>query len=220
MKKAFIAILIVFIFMFTGCNKNEKNTFTAVIDSVSLGSIMVTTKAYSSFDKASVSITDKTKMISIDGKSINSVDFSIGDEVEIVFDGEIRDSYPVQITATKITVKSNGKDVLVVKAEYKKITAKQAKEQLDSDKSIILVDVRTVDEYKENHISGSILIPDFDIETIAPTKLTDKNAKILVYCRSGNRSATASKKLIEMGYTNVYDFGGIRDWPYETVSGE
>lgn len=220
MKKAFIVFLIGFVFIFTGCKSVKEQTFIAVIESISANSIMVKTKVMDDFDKASVSITDKTKIISIDGKTIDIKGLELGDEVNIVFDGTIRDSYPVQITATKITVKENRKDVQTVKADYKKITAKQAKEQLDSDKSIILVDVRTLDEYKESHISGSILIPDFDIETLAPTKLVDKEAKIFVYCRSGNRSATASKKLIEMCYTNVFDFGGIRDWPYETVSGE
>jgi len=64
-----------------------------------------------------------------------------------------------------------------------------------------------------------MLIPVDVIETEAPVKLTDKNAEIFVYCRSGNRSVTASQALVELGYTNVYNLGGINDWPYETEAG-
>ena len=107
-----------------------------------------------------------------------------------------------------------------MKGEYHKITAMEAKERMDSGDDIIILDVRTQDEYEESHIPGAILIPNETIGTEMPDQLPDAGQEILVYCRSGNRSAQAAKKLVEAGYTKIYDFGGIMDWPYETVSGE
>ena len=107
-----------------------------------------------------------------------------------------------------------------MKGEYHKITAEEATESLDSGDDIIILDVRTQDEYEESHIPGAILIPNETIGTEMPEQLPDAGQEILVYCRSGNRSAQAAKKLVEAGYTQIYDFGGIMDWPYETVSGE
>ena len=105
------------------------------------------------------------------------------------------------------------------KAEYRKITVEKAKEMIDNDENVIIIDVRTETEYKEKHIPNAILIPNQTINNEPPSQLVDKNAVILVYCRSGSRSKAASKKLVEMGYTNIYDFGGIIDWSYETISG-
>ena len=98
--------------------------------------------------------------------------------------------------------------------QYQKITAEEAKKMMDNE-DVLILDVRTQEEYNEGHIKNSILLPDTEIDSKAHEILKDKNAKILVYCRSGRRSAEASKKLIKMGYTNVYDFGGIIDWNYE-----
>ena len=72
----------------------------------------------------------------------------------------------------------------------------------------------------EQRLEGAILIPDYEIRIRAEKELPDKNAIILIYCRSGRRSELAAVELVNLGYTNVYDFGGIIDWPYETVSGE
>ena len=83
---------------------------------------------------------------------------------------------------------------------------------------MIVLDVRTHAEYDSGHIKDAVLLDSGDVSAKAATVLPDKNATILVYCRSGNRSATASKLLIEMGYTKVMDFGGIIDWPYEVVT--
>ncbi|MDY4605229.1 rhodanese-like domain-containing protein [Clostridium tertium] len=80
-----------------------------------------------------------------------------------------------------------------------------------------MLDVRSEEEYNSGHIENSILIPIDKLEEEAENILNDKNKKILVYCRSGNRSKKASNILLEKGYTNVYDFGGIKDWPYEIV---
>ena len=79
------------------------------------------------------------------------------------------------------------------------------------------MDVRTPEEYTEGYIKGAVNLPNEDIKDTPPALLPDKNAKILVYCRSGNRSQEASQKLIDMGYSQVYDFGGIIDWPYEII---
>jgi rhodanese-related sulfurtransferase len=105
------------------------------------------------------------------------------------------------------------------KSLHQTITAAQAKEMMDSGKPFILLDVRTDEEYNEKRIDGAILISDYEIADKAEDALTDKDATILVYCRSGRRSALAAAELARMGYTDVYDFGGIIDWPYETVSG-
>ena len=99
---------------------------------------------------------------------------------------------------------------------YMNISAKEAKEIMDSQKDYIILDVRTREEYDEIHIPGAILIPDYEIKEKATDILKDKNQLILVYCRSGRRSKIAANSLIEMGYTNIREFGGIIDWPYET----
>ncbi|MFA7371805.1 MAG: rhodanese-like domain-containing protein [Sphaerochaetaceae bacterium] len=103
-------------------------------------------------------------------------------------------------------------------AQYRKISPELAKEMMDSEEELIVVDVRTPDEYNQGHIAGALLIPNETISTTtAPAELGDKEALILVYCLSGVRSAQAARKLVSLGYTNVYDFGGIIDWPYEVV---
>lgn len=101
---------------------------------------------------------------------------------------------------------------------YHKITAEEAKDKMDEG-NVTVVDVRTAEEYSDCRIPGAILIPNESIDTEPPQELPDKDAAVLLYCRSGNRSRQAADKLIDMGYTNVYDFGGIMDWPYETDGG-
>jgi len=105
-------------------------------------------------------------------------------------------------------------------AVYRKINAAEAKQMMDGGGDFILLDVRTDEEFLEKRIAGAVLIPDYEIAERALAELPDKDARILVYCRSGRRSALAAQDLLDLGYTNVYDFGGIIDWPYETVSGE
>ena len=100
---------------------------------------------------------------------------------------------------------------------YHKIDAKKAKEMMDAGK-VTIVDVRTQQEYREKHIPDAVLVPNETIEEEAKDKLTDTDAVLLVHCRTGVRSKQASDKLVQMGYKNVYDFGGINDWPYDTVS--
>lgn len=97
------------------------------------------------------------------------------------------------------------------------ISAEKAKEIIDSEDDEIVLDVRSIDEYNEGHIEGAILLPSDEIKEKIKTLIPDKNKIILLYCRSGRRSALAAKELIEFGYTNVYDFGGIINWDYEIV---
>ena len=100
-------------------------------------------------------------------------------------------------------------------AVYVNITAEEAKQIMDSEEGYIILDVRTQEEYDQGHIPGAILIPDTEIEAKAEEALTDKDQLILVYCRSGRRSKLAAEALVELGYTNIREFGGIIDWPYE-----
>ena len=98
---------------------------------------------------------------------------------------------------------------------YVNITAEEAKEIMDSEEGYIILDVRTQEEYDHGYIPGAILIPNTEIEDRAEEVLTDKDQLILVYCRSGRRSQLAAEALVELGYTNIKEFGGILDWPYE-----
>ena len=99
---------------------------------------------------------------------------------------------------------------------YRKITAEQASEMMNTQE-VVIVDVRTQSEYDEGHIQNAVLIPNETIGSEPPANLPDKNAVILVYCRSGRRSEEAARKLVNLGYVSVYDFGGINDWTYGTV---
>ena len=101
-------------------------------------------------------------------------------------------------------------------AVYVNITAEEAKQIMDSEEGYIILDVRTQEEYDQGHIPGAIVISHEEIAEKAEDVLTDKDKLILVYCRSGRRSKIAAEALVELGYTNIKEFGGIIDWPYET----
>ena len=103
-------------------------------------------------------------------------------------------------------------------AILEKINAKEAKEIMDGSEDYILLDVRTDEEFNSGHIEGAILLPDYEIEEKAAEVLEDKSTTLLIYCRSGRRSALAAQVLSDLGYTRVYDFGGIIDWPYDIVT--
>ena len=100
-------------------------------------------------------------------------------------------------------------------AVYVNITAEEAKQIMDIEEGYIILDVRTQEEYDQGHIPGAIVIAHEVIAEKAEDVLTDKDQLILVYCRSGRRSKIAADALVEMGYTNIKEFGGIIDWPYE-----
>lgn len=101
-------------------------------------------------------------------------------------------------------------------AVYVNITAEEAKQIMDTEEGYIILDVRTQEEYDQGHIPGAIVISHEEIAEKAEEVLTDKDQLILVYCRSGRRSKIAAEALVELGYTNIKEFGGIIDWPYET----
>ena len=111
---------------------------------------------------------------------------------------------------TEILVSEKGE-----KTMYEQITAEEAKKIMDSGEEHIILDTREQDEFDEGHIPGAILIPYTEIENKAEEMIPDKNAQILVYCRSGRRSKIASESLAKLGYTNVKEFGGIIDWSWE-----
>lgn len=103
-------------------------------------------------------------------------------------------------------------------AVYMNITAEEAKKIMGTESEYVILDVRTEEEFAQGHIPGAMLIPDYAIREEAEKALPDKDALILVYCRSGRRSKNAAQILLELGYTNIREFGGIIDWPYETVT--
>lgn len=105
-------------------------------------------------------------------------------------------------------------------AAVQKISAEEAHAMMASDKTAVL-DVRTPEEYAEGHVVNARLLPldAIDAETAAAVA-PDKDEPVLVYCRSGARSAEAAQALAQLGYRHVYDFGGIIDWPYDTVEGD
>ena len=100
-------------------------------------------------------------------------------------------------------------------AAYMNITAEKAKQIMDSEDGYIILDARTQEEYDQGHIPGAIVISHEEIAEKAEEVLTDKEQLILVYCRSGRRSKIAAEALVELGYNNIKEFGGIIDWPYE-----
>ena len=110
------------------------------------------------------------------------------------------------------------RDGMVKENTYTQISQDEAKAMMSSDSGYVIVDVRTVDEFSSGHIPNAICIPNEDITTSKPELLPDINQEILVYCRSGRRSKEAAQKLADIGYTNVYEFGGIIDWTGEIVT--
>ena len=101
---------------------------------------------------------------------------------------------------------------------YTQISQDEAKKMMEQDGTQIIVDVRMQEEYDSGHIPGAICIPNESIGTEPPEELPDFDQIILIYCRSGNRSKQAAQKLFDMGYTNIYEFGGINDWTGEVVT--
>ena len=111
---------------------------------------------------------------------------------------------------TSIIVTNKGENAM-----YVEITPQEAKKIMESGEEHIILDVREQEEFDEGHIPGAILIPYTEIENKAIEMLPDKDVQILVYCRSGRRSKIASESLAKLGYTDIKEFGGIIDWPYE-----
>ena len=98
---------------------------------------------------------------------------------------------------------------------YKQISQDEAKKMID-DGGVIILDVREKEEYDAGHLKGAVLLPVGSITTDTAAKVIDsKDSVVLVYCRSGNRSKKASATLAKLGYTNIYEFGGITSWKYD-----
>lgn len=99
---------------------------------------------------------------------------------------------------------------------YTQISYEEAKKMIDERDDIIILDVRTQEEFEGGYIKGAILFPSQEVnEETAAQKLPDKDQTILIYCSSGGRSKKVAQQLVDMGYTNIYEFGGINSWPYE-----
>lgn len=201
---AFLMIAVVMVMLISaGCNDENANqtvTYQGKIISMSDNENFVI-RVTNSADLISLSINEEVEF----GKGV-SKNFSVGNLIEIQTSPEVMESWPLQVNLYKITKNEP--------ASYLKISQEVAKKIMDTQEAIVL-DVRTIEEFKEGHIENAVLLPVDQIENDADKVLSNKNASILVYCRSGNRSKSASLKLIELGYKNVYDFGGIGSWEYE-----
>ena len=124
----------------------------------------------------------------------------------------------ILITLLLLTGCGNAEPTQPTQATYQQITQETAKEMMDSQE-IVILDVREQHEYDSSHIPEAVLLPVGTItEETASEVIGDLDTVVLVYCRSGNRSKTASQALADLGYTNIYEFGGINDWPYEVES--
>lgn len=140
----------------------------------------------------------------------NGVNSNLNPDNVITADVEITDSESLPKEAVLISITGNKAP------DYRVIDAKQAKEMIDAG-DVLIVDVRTRVEYEEGYIPDAYNVPLDQIDKGISNVTSNKDDTILVYCRSGNRSKVAARILTEMGYTNVYDFGGIVDWPYEVI---
>ncbi len=98
---------------------------------------------------------------------------------------------------------------------YEQISQDEAKRIMDTVEGFVIIDARTEEEFSEGHIEDAILIPDYKITERAEKEIPEKDTLILVYCRSGRRSKIASEALVQLGCTNINEFGGIIDWPYK-----
>ena len=112
-----------------------------------------------------------------------------------------------------ISCQTNSTDTLA----YDPISPEEAKTLMDTETDYVILDVRTAEEYAEGHIPNAVNLDHEDVHSKAEAMLPDKDALILVYCRSGRRSKIAAEALVDLGYTNVKEFGGIIDWPYDVV---
>lgn len=120
-------------------------------------------------------------------------------------------------TTQTATIKESEVITMTENLGYEQITGEQAKKLMDTESDYVIIDARTTEEFNEGHIEGAILIPEYEIGDRAEAELPRKDQLILVYCRSGRRSKIAAQELVDLGYTNVKEFGGIIDWRYDIV---
>ena len=164
------------------------------------------------FEEAFLESTQKTAWRSARGERISKDDFEAGDEAEVLILPPVRKGSQVYATLLEADKRKGQKEM----GEYQRITPQEAKAMMQKGEAVIL-DVRTEEEYDQGHIENSLLLPYDEIGQKAEGMLSDKDTPILVYCRSGQRSKAAAKSLLQLGYSEVYDFGGLMDWPYGTV---
>lgn len=217
MKKRLLLLLLPLLLF--GCARQEVYQFTGVVEEVYENSIFVTSDDPIVGDRASVGFAKDMKPLSFN--------LAVGQTLTITILPDIRDSYPVQVTAVKIelitdkptaNVEEIPKESMDTEKGFETISPEEAKGLMDSNTDCIVLDVRAADEYAQGHIPGAVLLPDNEIASRAQEVLQDKDALILVYCRSGRRSALAAAQLAELGYTQIKNFGGIINWPYEITS--
>ena len=115
-------------------------------------------------------------------------------------------------TITETMVKTE-----TIKNSYSQISGAEAYAIMQNESDYVIIDARTEEEFAQGHIKNAILIPEYEVAQKAPSLISSKDKLILVYCRSGRRSKIAAEALVELGYTNVKEFGGIIDWAYEIV---
>jgi rhodanese-related sulfurtransferase len=185
-------------------SKMENITFTATIELLYCGGMRVKTDDCEKFVQADVSYHESFVM---------NFTPEVGQTVKMTILPDIGETYPVRVIALDIVPIGEKPDQ--AKATYQKITAKEAKDLIDSGEELVILDVRTEAEYKEGHLKNAVLLPDTEVEARAKEVLPDPQKTVLVYCRTGRRSAIAAKMLVEMGYQKVLDMGGISSWPYE-----
>jgi len=180
----------------------ENITFAAFVESVEDDGLLVTV-----IDDAGSVGFDRAFAAFSEGLEIG---FEVlkGSRIEITALPEIRESDPVQVTAVELAA--------LDPASYETLSGQEARQMMDDGGAVVL-DVRTPEEYNSGYIPDAILLPVDELGDRYAEVLPEKDAVILVYCRSGNRSARAAQALANLGYTRVYDFGGILDWPYETA---
>lgn len=216
MKKIIVIIIATFsaIVLLTGCNTES---IVEPIESGNSdgGTVMVSGRIIETVDGEYTIIRNE-----VDTKIYYKIDISAGlkaeDGVSTVLEPdnviyakvEILNDKEVPITSNLVSLTSN------IAPDYKVIDAKEAKAMIDEG-NVIIIDVRTREEYQSGYIPDSFNLPLGTIEAGISNITADKQAVLLVYCRSGNRSKVAARELTELGYVNVYDFGGIVDWPYD-----
>lgn len=138
-----------------------------------------------------------------------------GVRVEAVSDPLMRDIRYLDKLVDELAKGKSMEKILPREGIFVSISAQEAKQLIDTEEGCLIVDVRTRAEYDQGHIPGAVLIPDTEIRAQAVRTLPEKDQLILVYCRSGRRSRNAAQILAELGYTNIREFGGILNWPYE-----
>lgn len=171
--------------------------------------LMIDGQMYNRVYSDAANLTRKDK-----GKKLGEIYDDDGSMGFIAYKAKRNDGYII-VSTLRDTLYFKKTEPELNKDGYEEIFSKRAYFYMQQVKDCIILDVRTREEYDEQHIKGAICIPNEEIEDTEPKELPDKDQLILVYCRSGNRSKQASKKLAQMGYTNIKEFGGIIDWEYD-----